>query len=137
MGCAAKNAALAGVKVETRVSNLFAQFRPDERFDIVFWNIPWTPADMPDSLSGGTVLAHGIFGGRSLLQEFLSTGAKHLTPVGSLMLVICLDSDGSECMSMKEFERISSAHGWTHETERRIAWSAQSALYLKRLDVLT
>lgn len=139
VSCAAKNAAFAGVAMETRISNVFSAFGEDERFDLIYWNIPWGHEDAA-SQDSGHLLQSAVSGGRGLLHSFLRDGAKHLTPQGSLFLVTCLESDSAEdkeCMRRAEFEEIVHKFGWKHSTERYVRWSAKSGLYLKRLSIAT
>lgn len=82
-----ENAALHGVadRVRARRSDLFAALGPEDRFDLIFWNVPWTYVDPDYPLT--TDLHSAVFDpGYQNQRRFIAEAGPHLTERGRLVL---------------------------------------------------
>jgi HemK-related putative methylase len=71
--------------VKVRESDIFSAISPDEKFDIIYWNMPfmWTEKDYKYA----SMLERGLFDpGHTLADRFLSEGKNHLNPEGILLV---------------------------------------------------
>jgi len=81
------NAALNGLKnIEARQSNVYSGIRPEEKFDLIYWNTPWVkvPKEFEAQMSAAD---YGVFDpGYESISQFILEGPRHLTPGGSLYM---------------------------------------------------
>lgn len=81
------NACRHGVADRVRVlrSDLFDALLPDDRFDAVFWNVPWTFVEQDFDLKSG--LHQAVFDpGYQGQTRYLAEARRHLTDRGRLLL---------------------------------------------------
>jgi HemK-related putative methylase len=74
-------------KMESKItviqSDVFAQIQPDQKFDVIYWNIPFTPTKKKNL----DLLDLSVFDpNNQLLERYLADGAKFLTPKGKIYL---------------------------------------------------
>ena len=84
---ARKNVRLNGLvgTVEIRHGDLFAPIAPRERFDAVYWNMPFMPA--PEAYRFRSMLERSLFDpGYRLTRAFLENGTRVLRPGGRLLV---------------------------------------------------
>jgi release factor glutamine methyltransferase len=85
--CAALNGRLNGVRVRTRVGDMFGPVG-EQRFDAVLANPPYVPSGEDDSPPRGAARAwEGGPDGRALLDPFLRAVPDHLRPGGRVLVV--------------------------------------------------
>lgn len=80
-----RNAAKYGVsgRVHSHQGDIFSPLSPDERFDTIFWNVPFGYTDKKDL----TMLERAIFDPEyATLRRFLTTARDHLTPDGRVLI---------------------------------------------------
>lgn len=71
-------------RVEARVGDVFSTIRPDERFDLIFWNPPYGYAEPDRKL---TMLHRATMdAGYATILRYVSEGSKFLKPGGVLTL---------------------------------------------------
>ncbi|WP_369204314.1 class I SAM-dependent methyltransferase [Streptomyces sp. PU-14G] len=74
-----------GDRVRALHSDLYAALQPDERFDAIFWNVPWTYVE--DGFSLSTDLHSAVFDpGYQGQARFIAGARAHLTPGGRLLM---------------------------------------------------
>lgn len=82
-----QNADRRGVsaQVNARSSDLFQEVDESERFDTIFWNVPW--GKPTEEYDGGGPLHKAVLDPGYLLQRrYITEGLERLTPHGSLLL---------------------------------------------------
>ena len=73
------------VNMEVRYSDLFSGIKPEEKFDIIYWNMPF--GFVADDYVHENVLEKSIFDpGYNILKKFLKESPKHLTKTGYLLI---------------------------------------------------
>ena len=78
------NAMLNGVRIATRVGDLFSQFSPEEKFDIIIFNPPYFPFEPKD------IFSYTYSSGRNYatLIRFLRNARKHLKQHGFILITL-------------------------------------------------
>jgi predicted RNA methylase len=104
----AENAKRHGVddKIDTRVSDIYSAIRADEKFDVIFWNIPFCHInrDRKDL----SFLEQAAFDPEhKLLERYLAEGQAHLKTRGRLYLGYST-TDGD----IDLFHRLAKKYGW-------------------------
>ncbi|GAB3213755.1 methyltransferase [Marinactinospora thermotolerans] len=90
------NARLHGVESRVRSlhSDLFAALAPRERFDLVFWNVPWTW--VPNDFSMSSRLHSAVFDpGYRAQARFIAEAHDHLAPGGRVLIGTADLADGA------------------------------------------
>lgn len=105
--CAKFNAKLNHVaeKVDTVLSDLFAGFNEDAKFDLVVSNPPYLPAD--ERIRSGKWLERAWYGGRSgreVIDRFLNSVGEHLAKNGRVLMVQSTLSNTDE--SLRRFREM-------------------------------
>jgi methylase of polypeptide subunit release factors len=115
--CAKKNVKFAKLEKEIKVYQSDILQSVQGMFDIIFWNIPWSTSAHEESEQDQD-LSGGIKGGTGLVERFLTEGKEHLTALGSLYLVICLQEGiGKECVNHEEFLALVEEHQYEAPVE--------------------
>lgn len=71
--------------IEVRYSDLFSDIKPEEKFDIVYWNMPFSYVDA--DYVHENVLERSIFDpGYNILKKFLDEAPEHLTREGYVLI---------------------------------------------------
>jgi release factor glutamine methyltransferase len=103
--CAKENAKLNHVidKISFIQGDLFASLRIEEKFDLILFNAPYLPVEQKEAdFWLGRAWAGG-FGGREVIDRFISEAPKHLKPKGLILLMQSTLSDVNE--TLEKFER--------------------------------
>eukprot|EP00931_Biecheleriopsis_adriatica_P021110 TRINITY_DN1389_c0_g1_i12.p1 TRINITY_DN1389_c0_g1~~TRINITY_DN1389_c0_g1_i12.p1 ORF type:complete len:545 (+),score=117.52 TRINITY_DN1389_c0_g1_i12:81-1637(+) len=109
--CITENARLHGVgdKVEGRVSDVFSTIRPEEKFDVIFWNYPFIPDGTDRDYSELTDVERGIRDpGQEHLRTYCQQASTFLNPNGRLFV-----SYSRTMGDWKAFLAIMKETGWT------------------------
>ena len=72
--------------IEGRVSDVYSALNTNEKFDAIYWNVPWiqVSADLVESIS---IEERGVFDpDYQSISKFILEGHEHLAPGGSLYL---------------------------------------------------
>lgn len=86
--------------LEARESNVFSNIRKDEKFDLIFWNIPW--AKIPDNYRNLNPEDYGVFDvEHNAVSEFIIKGKDFLNPGGFIYLFF-----GTEGADVNQIESI-------------------------------
>ena len=73
------------VNMEVRYSDLFSEIRTDEKFDIIYWNMPFGFVD--ENYQHENVLEKSIFDpGYNILKQFLDEAPRFLTGNGYILI---------------------------------------------------
>jgi len=70
--------------IEFRESDLFSNVRPDEKFDLIVWNMPYVPVSEEDEMD----LATSCGTPPIKLFEFFEKAASHLTRGGRILYIV-------------------------------------------------
>ncbi len=71
--------------VEVRRSDIYSRIKKNERFDVIYWNMPFMP--MPPDYKHRSVLERGLFDpGYKITKKFLEEGKKFLVQEGKILL---------------------------------------------------
>lgn len=74
------------MNLEARVSDVYSALKGDEKFDAIYWNIPWVSISS-EFAHTVTPVERGAFDpGYESISRFILQGRQHLTPEGSLYL---------------------------------------------------
>lgn len=109
------NAKLHGVaaKIETRLSDVYSAFSKDEKFDVIFWNIP----DCHVARKDLSILERAVFDpDYRLLKRYLAESETHLTTNGRLLLGYSTREGEDD-----RLQDISSHYGWQPHILRKAA----------------
>ncbi len=90
------------VRVDTRLSDIFSAIKEGERFDYIYWNMPFMR--MPDDYQYRSILERGLFDpGFRLAKRFLSEGKDYLKSHGAILAGTGNFGDVEELLSLAEF----------------------------------
>lgn len=93
---ATENAAANGVasKLEVRIGNFFEPIQEDEKFDVIFGELPFIPVEpamqhkyVTDGFLSEILNISGGADGRDLLDILITQGPRYLKPAGAILLI--------------------------------------------------
>lgn len=81
-------------KIEVRIGDMFSPVQPDERFDLIFGEMPFIPVDpekqrqyIVEGYASEILNISGGVDGRDFVDTLITQGAQYLSPGGALVLI--------------------------------------------------